>query len=77
FLTGNLNVGAGLATTNTQSKQFNGRSNAFAGAFTVKAAYTFKLFGSGKNIKASYGHSYNADNIPMPLSAEGSYFLSD
>ncbi|KFJ67601.1 hypothetical protein DR84_1952 [Francisella tularensis] len=35
----------------------------------------FKLFGSGQNINASYGHSYNADNIPMPLSAGGSFFL--
>ncbi|ADA78599.1 hypothetical protein DR79_637 [Francisella tularensis] len=76
FLPGNLNVGAGWATTTTQSTQFNGRSNAFAGAFTVQAAYTFKLFGSGQNINASYGHSYNADNIPMPLSAGGSFFLA-
>lgn len=76
FLPGNLNIGAGWATTTTQSTQFNGRSNAFAGAFTVQAAYTFKLFGSGQNINASYGHSYNADNIPMPLSAGGSFFLA-
>lgn len=35
----------------------------------MQAAYTMKLFGKGQNINASYGHSYNADNIPMPLSA--------
>ncbi|MDE5012659.1 hypothetical protein NAI80_09855, partial [Francisella tularensis subsp. holarctica] len=39
FLPGNLNVGAGWATTTTQSTHFYGRSNAFAGAFTVQAAY--------------------------------------
>ena len=69
FLPGNLNIVAGWTTTTTQSTQFNGRSNAFTGAFIVQAAYTFRLFGSGQNINASYGHSYNADNIPMPLSA--------
>lgn len=40
FLPGNLNISAGWITTTTQSTQFNGRSNAFAGAFTVQAAYT-------------------------------------
>ncbi|AJI58095.1 DUF3573 domain-containing protein [Francisella philomiragia] len=69
FLPGSLNLGAGWATTTTQSTQYNGYSNAYAGAFTVQAAYTMKLFGKGQNINASYGHSYNADNIPMPLSA--------
>ncbi|AIT09266.1 hypothetical protein LO80_04305 [Candidatus Francisella endociliophora] len=77
FLPGSLNLGGGWATTTTQSTQFNGYSNAFAGAFTVQAAYAFKLFGSGQNINVSYGHSYNADNIPMPLSAEGSYFKAE
>lgn len=70
FLPGSLNIGAGWATTTTKSTQFNGKNNAYAGAFTVQSAYTFMLFGSGQNINVSYGHSYNADNIPMPLSAE-------
>lgn len=58
-----LNIRACWITTTTQSTQFNGRSNAFAGAFTVQATYTFRLFDSDQNINASYGHSYNADNI--------------
>lgn len=74
FLPGSLNFGSGWATTTTKSTQFNGISNDYAGAFTMQAAYAFKLFGSGQNINASYGHSYNADNIPMPLSAGGSLF---
>lgn len=74
YLPGSVNFGAGWATTTTQSTQFNGYSNAYAGAFTVQAAYGFEFFGKGQNINASYGHSYNADNIPMPLSAGGSAF---
>lgn len=77
FLPGSLNLGGGWATTTTRSTQFNGYSNAFAGAFTVQAAYLFDLFGSGQNINVSYGRSYNADNIPMPISAEGSYFRTE
>ena len=69
FLPGNLTLRAGWATTTTQSTQFNGYVNAYAGAFTVRAAYTLALFCKGWNINASYGYSYNADNIPMPISA--------
>ncbi|MDE4996657.1 hypothetical protein NAH08_10675, partial [Francisella tularensis subsp. holarctica] len=76
FLKVNLNVGAGWATNTTQRTKFNVRINAFEGAFTVQAAYTFKLFGIGQNINASYGHSYNADKIPKPLYAGGSFFLA-
>ncbi|QIV95606.1 uncharacterized protein DUF3573 [Allofrancisella inopinata] len=72
---GSFNLGAGWATTTNKSVQFNGISDSYAGAFTVQAAYTFTIFGSGQNINISYGHSYNAENIPMPLSFSASRFM--
>nr|WP_322786325.1 DUF3573 domain-containing protein [Allofrancisella guangzhouensis] len=73
---GSFNLGAGWATTTNRSIQFNSLSDVYAGAFTAQVAYTFTIFGSGQNINFSYGHSYNADNIPMPLSSSASRFMA-
>ncbi|AIT09516.1 membrane protein [Candidatus Francisella endociliophora] len=71
---GFLNIGLGWATT-TNKKDFNGDSNeVLAGAMYGALNYSLVLGGRNTNFGASYGQSYNATNITMPLAASPLYF---
>ncbi|QLE79362.1 DUF3573 domain-containing protein [Francisella sp. Scap27] len=66
---GFLNIGAGWAST-TNKKDFDDTgSNVLAGGWYAATNYSFVLKGRKTNFGASYGQSYNASNIPMPISA--------
>ena len=70
IIPGTWSVGGGWGSTTTKSMAFNGYSNSLAGAFTVQTAYSYPLFGRGTNINVSFGHSYNADNLPTYMAAQ-------
>ncbi|APC96869.1 DUF3573 domain-containing protein [Francisella frigiditurris] len=70
ILPGRLSFGAGWASTTNTSTQFNGYSDSYAGAWYVSSAYGFDFLGRGTNVNFSYGQTYNANNLPMGLSAE-------
>ena len=76
ILPGSWNLQTGWATTTDKSTQFNGVSNSYTGSWYVATAYGLELFGKGQNINVSYGRSYNANKIAMPLSAGAGNIVS-
>ncbi|QIW09271.1 DUF3573 domain-containing protein [Francisella sp. LA112445] len=67
-LEGILQFQSGWATTVNKEDFNNDGTNVNTGAWYVSLAYGIKLYGRNTNVNFSYGQSYNAGNIPMPLS---------
>ncbi|ASG68848.1 hypothetical protein CDV26_11065 [Francisella halioticida] len=66
---GFLNIGAGWAST-TNRNDFNDiNENVLAGGWYTAANYSLVLEDRNTNFGISYGQTYNATNIPMPLTA--------
>jgi len=81
-INGLLQFGSSWGTTTTKSRHYtvlaaDGEgSNVYSGAWGVNASWGQILGGRNTNFNASYGQSYNADRIPMGISASDEYFGS-
>ncbi|MED7789115.1 DUF3573 domain-containing protein [Francisella sp. 19X1-34] len=67
-LEGTLQFQSGWATTVNKEDFNDNGTDVNAGAWYISLAYGIKLYGRNTNVNFSYGQSYNAGNIPMPLS---------
>jgi hypothetical protein len=66
---GFLNIGAGWASTTNKNDFNNINEDVLAGGWYTAANYSLALRGRNTNFGISYGQTYNAANIPMPLTA--------